>query len=311
MLTVGVCTFRRESLAETIASLGAQSLPPDAVIVADNDEVPSARPLAERAAARAGLRLAYVHAPARNISVARNAVLDEAQRLGADMLAWIDDDEAAPVRWLAQMSAALTADLAAVFGPTRAVYPPGAPDWMARLRPHDQVVPVTRGAVRCGHTGNALVRFGARGLAGLRFDEALGRTGSEDTAYFLAGHAQGAAYALVDAPVFEPVPAARLSEGWLAERKARAGSVYYRTLPEGGARAGLLAVPKAAYCMGAALIARSEGARRAARLRGAFHEGVVRAALGMQPADHYGGTPAGIGHEAPPPEAAVPQLTEG
>lgn len=298
MLTVGICTFRRDTLAETIASLGAQSLPPDAVIVADNDEGPSARPLAERVAARAGLRLAYVHAPARNISVARNAVLDEAARLGADRLAWIDDDEAAPVRWLAQMSAALTPGLAAVFGPTRAVYPPGAPDWMTRLRPHDQVVPVTHGQVRCGHTGNALVRPAAQGLAGLRFDEALGRTGSEDTAYFLAGHARGAQYALADAPVFEPVPTARLSEGWLAERKARAGSVYFAALPSGGRRAGALAVPKAAYCAGTALLARSEEAARAARLRGAFHQGVVRAALGVRPADHYGGTPAGIGHAA-------------
>ena len=307
MLTVGVCTFRRESLARTIESLGAQNLRPDAVIVADNDDAPTARGRAEAAAARARLRLAYVHAPARNISVARNAVLDEAARLGADALAWIDDDEVAPRRWLQDMTAALTPDLAAVFGPTRAVYPPGTPIWMRRLRPHDQVVPTTRGTVRCGHTGNALTRPRAPGLEGLRFEEALGRTGSEDTAYFLAGHAGGAAYALADAPVFEFVPTARLTEGWLIERKARAGSIYYAALPSGAGRAGALAAPKAAYCAGAALAARTPEARYAARLRGAFHRGVVRAALGVRPADHYGGTPAGIGHEAPsqaPPDGS-------
>ena len=298
MLSVGVCTFRRETLAATIASLGAQALRPDVVVVADNDDVPSARGRAEAAAARAGLALAYVHAPARNISVARNAVLDAAGRLGADRLAWIDDDEVAPMAWLTKMDAALTDGLAAVFGPTRAVYPPDAPRWMRRLRPHDQTVPLTRGQVRCGHTGNALTRPGAQGLSGLRFDPALGRTGSEDTAYFLAGHAGGARYALTDAPVFEPVPDARLSEGWLAERKARAGGVYYRALPSGRARTGLLALPKAAYCVGAALAAGDEASARAARLRGAFHRGVVRAALGVRPSDHYGGTGAGLGHEA-------------
>ena len=288
MLSVGVCTFRRDSLAETLASLGAQALRPDAVIVADNDETPSGRALAERAAARAGLRLAYVHAPARNISVARNAVLDEAARLGADRLAWIDDDETAPRGWLRGLDAALTPDLAAVFGPTRGVYPPGAPAWMRQVRPHDQVVPTRGGEVRAGHTGNALTRPGAAGLAGLRFDEALGRTGSEDTAYFLAGHARGAAYALVDAPVFELVPQKRLTLAWLQERKGRAGAIYYEALPGGRRRAALLAGPKALWCEGAARLSRGEGARNQAILRGAFHRGVVRAALGVRPSDHYG-----------------------
>lgn len=293
MLTVGICTFRRASVADTIASLGRQTLTPDAVIVADNDDAPTGRAVADAAAKAAGLPLTYVHAPARNIAVARNAVLDAHARLGADRLAWIDDDETAPPDWLAAMNAALTdeptGDLAAVFGPTRAVYPDDAPAWMRQVRPHDQVVPITRGQVRCGHTGNALTRPGAKGLSGLRFDEALGRSGGEDTAYFLGGYAGGARYALVGSPVFEPVPPARLTARWLRERKRRAGAVYLGALPDGTLRTGLLAVPKAAYCRLHALIAGSEDARQAARLRGAFHEGVVGAGLGVRPWDHYGG----------------------
>ena len=42
---VGVCTYRRESVTDTLASLGAQDLPPDVrlrVIVADNEPTPAA-----------------------------------------------------------------------------------------------------------------------------------------------------------------------------------------------------------------------------------------------------------------------------
>ena len=303
MLTVGIATFRRASLTATLESLGAQTRHPDAVIVADNDDAPSARDRAERAARAAGLRLAYVHAPARNISVARNAVLDEAKRLGATRLAWLDDDETAPPDWLARMDAALTDGLAAVFGPTRSVYPEDAPAWMRRLRPHDQAVPVTRGRVRLGHTGNAIMDLGAPALAGLRFDEALGRLGSEDTAFFLAGSARGAAYALTDAYLYEPVPPQRMTARWLTERKRRAGAMYRAALPGGRAAASALAVPKAAYCLAAGLILHGDG-RRAARLRGAFHEGVVMAALGVRPSDHYGGTEAGT---RPDPASQGPQ----
>ena len=288
MLIAGVATFRRESLTATLASLGAQDRRPDAVVVADNDDVPGARGRAEAAAGAAGLPLRYVHAPARNIARARNAVLDAARAAGARRLAWIDDDEVAPPGWLSGLEADLAPGLAAVFGPCRAAYPDGAPGWMRALSPHDQRVPVTGGHVRCGHTGNALVRLDAPALTGLRFDEAFGRSGSEDTAYFQAGFARGARYGLSEAAVIEPVAPDRLDPEWLLGRRGRSGAAYLRTLPDGHARVAAAALPKAAWCAAGARLARTEAARWSYRLRAAYHRGVLSAAAGGAPADHYG-----------------------
>ena len=129
---VGVCTFRRPAVAETLASLARQALPDGVrlrVIVADNDETPSAEALVRRTAAEHGLDLAYAHAPARNICIARNACLDAAR---ADWFAFIDDDEIATPGWLAALLAeAERGGWDAVLGPVKAVYGAGAPDWIA------------------------------------------------------------------------------------------------------------------------------------------------------------------------------------
>ena len=90
---VCVCTFRRPSVARLLASLASQDLPAAThlrVIVADNDDIPSARETVMRAFADLGLEGVYLHAPARNISIARNACLNAAR---ATLVAFIDDDE--------------------------------------------------------------------------------------------------------------------------------------------------------------------------------------------------------------------------
>ena len=90
-IDIAVCTFRREHIVDTLRSIAQLELPADTtirIIVADNDDIPSARECIERAAREFGLNLTYVRAPARNISIARNACLDAAT---APFLAFIDD----------------------------------------------------------------------------------------------------------------------------------------------------------------------------------------------------------------------------
>ena len=97
---VGVCAFRRLSILETLSSIAGQELPPDTdlrVIAVENDDNPDLRLQIERHAATLGLDLRYVHAPARNISIARNACLDHAE---GDVLLFIDDDEVADAGWI-------------------------------------------------------------------------------------------------------------------------------------------------------------------------------------------------------------------
>jgi succinoglycan biosynthesis protein ExoM len=118
---VCVCTFRRPSVARLLASLAKQDLGGDLtvrIIVADNDDTPSARQTVEAALKANGLRGVYLHAPARNISVARNACLQAAK---APLIAFIDDDEIARPGWLAGLVTAMDAKgVDVVFGKVNA-----------------------------------------------------------------------------------------------------------------------------------------------------------------------------------------------
>ena len=288
MLSVAVCTFRRESLAETLASLARQTLAPDRVIVADNDDAPSGERAARAVAARYGLPLDYRHAPARNISLARNACLDAARERGG-LLAFIDDDETAPPEWLATLRAGLTAGMAGVSGPSVAVYPKDAPPWMRRVAPHDQTPPRLHGRTITGHTCNCLLDLNHLALRDLRFDPAFGRSGGEDADYFERAVRRGAVFGVAEAPVYEAVLPERLSAAWLAERRRRSGRAWLASLPQRRRRTVLAALPKAVWCRVGATLSVSEDARRRAWMRGLFHEGVVQAGLGVRPREHYGG----------------------
>jgi succinoglycan biosynthesis protein ExoM len=282
---VCVCTFRRPSLAATLRSLGAQDLPRGLqvrVIVADNDDQPSARPLAEQTAAAVGLELLYVHAPARNISIARNACLQAAR---APLVAFIDDDEEASVGWLRNLvhgMAETGADV--VFGPVRAIYGEGAPAWLRKADLHSiRVVERTPGRIETGYSCNVLMR--RERVGGLRFDPALGRTGGEDTQFFFEMQSRGARLAFrPDAWTTEPVPTGRASLRWLLRRSYGAGQSHARLLRTAGESRWLnvaLASAKAVYCGAGALASVLSPARSSSALvRGALHVGVVASLLG-------------------------------
>lgn len=293
-IDVLLCTFRRPSLADAIASLAAQELPPGVtmgVIVADNDDAPSAEGLLREAAKGFPHPLAYLHAPARNISVARNACLDRAL---APWVAFLDDDETAPPGWIAALWRAAQASGAdAVFGPALAAYPTDAPAWISSRDYHSNRPERRGGLVATGHTCNALLRWGGTPWEGLRFDLARGTSGGEDTAFFFAAARLGARYAEApEAVVHEPVEPSRLTFGWLARRRFRMGQSYASSESgaAGRARLGAMAVGKALACGGAAaLMLPSKERRNFWLLRGALHAGVVAGCLSLPEPRAYGG----------------------
>jgi succinoglycan biosynthesis protein ExoM len=291
---VGVCTFKRESVTATLASLGAQKLPPHIrmrVIVADNEPAPAAEGRVRAAAWAHKLDLAYVHAPAHNISLARNAVLDALQ---GDYLAFIDDDQEAAPDWIASLvEAAQSGGYAAVLGPVKALYPPGTPGWIAAGDFHSFRPVKVAGRILKGYSCNVLIRTDIIQRAGLSFDLSLGRMGGEDDDFFYrltdAGGVIGEAPA---AQVFEPVPAARASLPWLLKRSFRSGQSHgrrqlRRALP---GRVGqlLLAGAKGTACLGgAAALALSPVRRRKWLVRGALHAGAVARIAGIKELELY------------------------
>ena len=291
LLDVCICTYRRASIVQTIASIAQQTVRDRIdvrLIVADNDEQQDARPAIEAAAAAHGIPLTYVHAPSRNIAIARNACLDTAT---ADWLAFIDDDEVASHDWLAHLLAPRD-EAEFVFGLVVALYDPTttAP-WMVAGDFHSTRMAGNE-AVHNGSTANVLIRRAFIELHEFRFDLALGRSGGEDTIFFERAQLAGGRFLHApEAVVYEKVAASRAQLGWLVRRRFRAGQIHRTVLQERGASvtaAVLPALAKLGYCTAAAVLIAYDRKRATKHLlRGMLHAGFIASAFGMGTYQEY------------------------
>lgn len=296
LISVCICTFRRKSVCETIASIARQKINADLsfeVIVVDNDVEPTAKAYVEETAAQfEHLRLTYVHAPARNISIARNACVDNAT---GTWIAFIDDDEIAPDLWLQHhYDAAMRDQLDLAFGPVISVYPEHAPDWIREIDLHSISVGDRR-PILTGHTSNAFFKRQHPAIAGLRFSEDRGRSGGEDTQFFhqcfLGGAKIGETKAAI---VHEPVADNRLSLDWLVKNKFRSGITYGKVVVYTQNRLRNVfklaaSMVKVAYLMAlAALTLWSKATSRRHYVRAIFHSGVVAGFFSVKEAEYYG-----------------------
>lgn len=293
---IGICTYCRAELEDTLRSVAGLEVPAGIavkVIVADNDTTPSARERVDQLRPEIPFEIIYVHCPASNISLARNACLDSS---AGDFLAYLDDDATCSARWLSELlGAAEETGADAVLGPVRAYYSDAAPLWMKRGDFHSTRPVLVRGEIRTGYTGNVLLRRASKAVAGRRFNLSLGRTGGEDTEYFSQLHEAGGRIAFApEAWAFEPVADDRARFSWLAKRRFRVGQTHGRLVADklsGIATIGqvVLAAGKAAYCFGfAALTMFSPQHRNRHLLRGIMHAGVVSGLSGIREIQLYG-----------------------
>jgi succinoglycan biosynthesis protein ExoM len=236
--------------------------------------------------ARNTIPVRYVVQPIRNISATRNRTLDLAR---GDWLAFIDDDERANPTWLDHLTkTAERHDADIVIGNVIALYPPSAPDWMRRADPLSREWGSTGQRLLTGSTANALVRHDLLHRSGIRFDEALGLTGGEDTDFFSRLRAAGGTIvACAEALAVETVPLDRLQSAYLRKRALRSGQSYgevrLRALSRPQRLAFMAAASgKAALFLGLAApmnsFARSTAWRL--RIRGWLNTGKLRACLG-------------------------------
>ena len=296
LISVCICTFRRSSVCETIASIVAQQTI-DAlsfeIVVADNDLEPSAREYIETMQSQyPEVEIKYVHAPSRNISIARNACLETAR---GDWIAFIDDDEVASETWLqTHYNTATKGDLDVCIGPVLAMYPESTPAWIKSNNYHTVGIS-NRHPVTTGHAGNSFFQRTHPAIQDLRFSEARGRTGGEDTQFFhecyLAGAKLGEA---PDAVAYEPVRENRLSLNWLVKNKFRSGITYGKVIYYKGSvftRFGqaCLAASKASYfLLLSGLTLGSKAVSRGHYVRAIFHAGVAGAFVSAREAEYYG-----------------------
>lgn len=178
------------------------------LIVADNDQQPSARLAVESAAKTAPFPVRYVHVPEAGVANVRNGALKVAS---GDLIAFLDDDEEAPAGWLAALLGAMTryeADV--VFGPVQA----RAPDSVTLHRAYLERFFSREGPAMAGPMpgyfgcGNSLLRRASLPNPDQPFSTLRNQIGGEDDMLF--GHMQAAGARFVwapDAVVWEdPVP---------------------------------------------------------------------------------------------------------
>jgi succinoglycan biosynthesis protein ExoM len=295
-IDIGVCTYRRASLDEALLSLAVLTVPDGTklrIVVADNDTVPSAQARVDGLRSTIPHEIAYVHCPASNISIARNACLENAT---GDFLAFIDDDEDASEEWLVELLATANDTKAdVVLGPVRSVYSETAPAWMREGDFHSTLPVWVGGEIRTGYTCNVLLRLPSPHIAGRRFNLALGRSGGEDTEFFSHVHSDGGQIAFAPrAQVYEPVTENRADFFWLAKRRFRFGQTHGRLLQVKSRGLDRLkeiirASAKATFCFVAALACIfSPISRYRYALRGIMHSGVVSGLLGVREIHQYG-----------------------
>jgi succinoglycan biosynthesis protein ExoM len=292
-IDVCICTYRRPAIVETLRAVAAQDAQHAIalrVIVADNAPDTEARESICALAETLGLDLIYVHAPEKNISIARNACLAAAR---ADWLAFVDDDERPSPVWLRELIAeARRGDWHAVLGPVEAVYPERSPSWVRNCDLHSTRPVWVRGRIETGYTGNVLLRRDLIVRAGLAFRTELGRSGGEDIDFFYrlrdAGGRIGYAPAAL---VYEPVPLERTSLAYLLRRNFRRGQTHARRLKRGSnIRPSLLHLPLAvvkALLLSVAACQPATAARNRYLARAALHCGVVARLAGVAEIELY------------------------
>lgn len=230
-VTIAIPSCGRASLADTLVSIDAQTVPDGwaiDVVVADDSRDGAAAAIVARQNMR--LPVQVVKVASANIAKARNACLDAAC---GEFIAFIDDDEVATSNWISELTEeAIKAQADCLFAPVIPDYGPDAPAWIVALNPlfPSEVRTARRGEFILGRTGNSLIRRAFVERHELRFDVSFG-SGVEDLHFFALCRAHKAAMATTaQAAVREPVAPARTTLGYVLKTCFARGKGYARVM---------------------------------------------------------------------------------
>lgn len=239
MPSVAICvaTHRRplglERLIKGLDSLEFTRCSPRSVtiIVVDNDPEKSAEQTCEAQRVASRWPLEYVSEPRRGIPFARNACVIAARRLGAELLAFIDDDEVPEPAWLDQLLLVMhDTGAGIVTGPVLPAFEGAVPEWITRGGFFDRERHRTGTFQDRAVTGNVLLRIGLLASMPTPFDERRPLSGGTDTHLFRRLITDGHRIAWADeAIVHEFNPPARLTAKWLVRRSYRVSSNWSST----------------------------------------------------------------------------------
>lgn len=226
-ISVCVCTYKRPAmLKRLLTELIRQEtggLFTYSVVVADNDEARSAGSMVAAFRSGGGVPITYCVEPRRNIALARNKVLEQAQ---GEYIAFIDDDEFPSPNWL-QILFKNCNDykVDGVLGPVKRHFDEAPPAWFRKSSIYDRCVNPTGQLVdwEGARTGNVLLarRVVAGEVSPFRPEFRAG----EDQDFFRRKIEEGFVFIWsADAVVYETIPPARWKRTYILRKAALQGA---------------------------------------------------------------------------------------
>ena len=223
-VTVVIPTLNRpDSLHRAVESLFWQSIRHDGfkVLIVDNSQDASARFAFDALETRApqNINLSYLHAPSPGVANARNAAMDA---LETRLVAFLDDDQTAPIHWLEGLLKAHEDFGAAVtFGPVQTVLP----DDVTAHRDYFEAFFAREPDLKNGYIdkpygcGNCLLDTDQITWPKPWFDTAMNEVGGEDDLLFAKVSKAGGRFAwAAQAPAYEHPLRQRISLGYTLRR---------------------------------------------------------------------------------------------
>lgn len=229
LIVIGLATFMRPKyLAEALESVSKLMVPKGYalhLVVVDNDEKGSAKPIVDAIRSQIPFAVTYNIEKERGFPNVKNNSIEEAIKLDADFIAFFDDDAAVPEDWLVQF---LKTDADVVEGVADFILPKNVKvspliEYYYKVM---KIKTLETGATRKSCTSTN-VFFDAKLVRdwGLRFNKEFSVLGGSDVDFFSRAYKKGAVIKYSHlARVFEKVPETRANKWWLLRRWFRLGT---------------------------------------------------------------------------------------
>jgi len=258
-ICVCICTYKRpQFLRRLLLELARQNtggLFTYSIVVADNDELETARMEVLDFAARATIPVVYCVEPRQNIALTRNKAIENAD---GDFIAFIDDDEFPTKDWLLTLfKACQEFKVDGVLGPVKPHFEQEPPKWVVQGKFYDRATYPTGYVIdwRKGRTGNVLLKreIFATGTSPFRSEFLSG----EDQDFFRGMIEKGHVFIWCDEAVaYEYVPPMRWKRMFMLRRALLSGkaSLAHRTFSSGNLAKSIVAVPAYVAALPVALV---------------------------------------------------------
>jgi succinoglycan biosynthesis protein ExoM len=235
LCSVCVPTYRRPFLLKKLLkSLEAQKLPEHVcleIIVVDNDPNHTAKPVVAQFQDSGRIQFRYFTQPKKNISLTRNLSVEKAP---GQFILFIDDDEKASSKWVANMFYARQiygAD--GVIGKMQPDFHESAPSWVRHEDFYYSPMTATGTVAKFLYAGNCFIKASLIKNKKTPFNINYGLTGSED-AHLFESLVQAGAYFIncQEAVATEFIPPERTTLRFFFKRGMRGGNGHTRRVIE-------------------------------------------------------------------------------